>query len=485
MLYSSIRSQQRSQLGQHSGRNPALSCRGPTSRALPTAHALTSQPKRSERGWQMFPVRTSCNINAVAKIAVAVVLLLTGALPLAQPGARVGSSLLLLIDTSGSMGDQVGDGNPQAKIEAAKHAGIAALGRAARTGSIEVAVLAFSGDCANPVPRYQDFTSDVDRLTAFIDSLQPGGGTPMADALLFANRFMDRNGHAGAKDRMIMLLADGQNDCGDVSQAMETLQASEIIFRHETVGFGITPTSPAATDLREIATQTGGTYHHAADATQLADVFMEFVNTFSVIDLLGQFGKNPKLPAPPGQADTGGQGPSGANGLTGLLGSFVAPEGGAPTPSAIGYRATGDEDHFLAVATSPSEGTRIAPGESGYYGIGWHTDSQDAAGTTAEAECRRNGGGTACFSNASGKSMRGGCVGLAMAKLRDRGEDPERTYVVTSSSFRHLIAKELRSGCQSTAFGGKYENTVIEHSCEIVEIMCAGGLVPTTPTPAH
>ena len=49
--------------------------------------------------------------------------------------------------------------------------------------------------------------------------------------------------------------------------------------------------SPAAADLRRVATQTGGTHHHAADATQLADVFMEFVNTFSVIDLLGQFGK--------------------------------------------------------------------------------------------------------------------------------------------------------------------------------------------------
>ena len=110
---------------------------------------------------------------------------------------NVGSSLLLLIDASGSMGDPVGGGNPQrSRIEAAKSAATAALGRAARTGSVEVAVLAFSGDCANPVPRHQDFTRDVDRLSAFIAGLQPGGGTPMADALLFANRFMGRNGKA-------------------------------------------------------------------------------------------------------------------------------------------------------------------------------------------------------------------------------------------------------------------------------------------------
>ena len=76
-----------------------------------------------------------------------------------------------------------------------------------------------------------------------------------------------------------------------VDQAMASLKSSGIIFRHETVGFGIAPSSPAAQDLRQIATQTGGAYHHAVDANQLADVFMEFVDTFTVIDMLGMFGR--------------------------------------------------------------------------------------------------------------------------------------------------------------------------------------------------
>ena len=109
---------------------------------------------------------------------------------LAHRQRTVSSSLLLLIDASGSMGDPVGGGNPEVKIEAAKRAAADALSRAASGGSVEVAVLAFSGDCQDPVPHYQDFTRDVDRLTRFIDRLQPGGGTPMADALLFANRYM-------------------------------------------------------------------------------------------------------------------------------------------------------------------------------------------------------------------------------------------------------------------------------------------------------
>ena len=81
--------------------------------------------------------------------------------------------------------------------------------------------------------------------------------------------------------------------------------------------------------------------------------------------------------------------------------------------------------------------------------------------------------------------MRGGCVGLAMATWRDRGEDPERTYVVTSSSFRNLISGDLRSGCDRETFGGNYHDTVVEHSCDIVRIVCAGEVVPPTPTTAQ
>ena len=234
-------------------------------------------------------------MNPIARTTLTVVLAVAvigwGPQALSQNRGQVQSSLLLLIDASGSMGDEIGSGNSQVKIEAAKQAAIAALGRAAQSGSVEVAVLAFSGDCQNPVPHHQDFTGDVNRLTQFIGSLQPGGGTPMADALLFANRYMDKNGDAGASNRMIMLLADGQNDCGDIGQAMASLKSSGIIFRHETVGFGIAPNSPAAQDLRQIATQTGGAYHHAVDANQLEDTFMEFVDTFSVIDMLGTFGR--------------------------------------------------------------------------------------------------------------------------------------------------------------------------------------------------
>ena len=112
---------------------------------------------------------------------------------------------------------------------------------------------------------------------------------------------------------------------------------------------------------------------------------------------------------------------------------------------------------YLAVAISPPAGWRIEAGESGYYGFGWHTESGHEAGMNAAAECRGQGGGSVRSANASGTSLRGGCVGLAMAR-------------------------DLRSGCGGAAFGGKYEDTVVEHSCDVLRIMCAGDVVPATGT---
>lgn len=376
--------------------------------------------------------------KALLSITVVAGVLVLGTSALSQNQGPVASSLLLLIDASGSMGDEIGIGNPQVKIAAAKQAAITALGRAAQSGAVEVAVLAFSGDCQNPVPRYQDFTREVNELTRFISSLQPGGGTPMADALLFANRYMATNGDISASNRMIMLLADGQNDCGDIGQAMKSLQVSGIIFRHETVGFGITPHSQAAQDLRDIATQTGGTYHHAADATQLADVFMEFVDPFTVIDLLGQFGSNAQAPSSGSQRQQiETPPPANTGGLTGLLGSFKAPSSmssdkkatplnpslyGAlaidsnqgpswgwsinyPTPQAAARRALrecGDKCDIV-MRFSNECAAFAADQEAGSTSYGWANGYDTGAGARNRAtdECRKKGG-TSCIVRAWG-----------------------------------------------------------------------------------
>ena len=69
---------------------------------------------------------------------------------------------------------------------------------------------------------------------------------------------------------------------------------------------------------------------------------------------------------------------------------------------------------------------------------------------------------------------------------RDRDKDPERTHVETRSSFRDLMARDLRPGCGRDTFGGNYshEDTVVEQSCDVLRIMCAGDVVAAAVTPA-
>ena len=408
----------------------------------------------------------------------------TGAL--AQRQRPVSSSLLLLIDASGSMGDPVGAGNPQVKIEAAKRAATDALSRAAGGGSVEVAVLAFSGDCQNPVPRYQDFTRDVGRLAGFIDSLQPGGGTPMADALLFANRYMQSNGSARASDRMIMLLADGQNDCGDVGQALATLQTSGVIFRHETVGFGITPNSAAARDLRQVATETGGTYHHAADASQLADVFMEFVDTLSVIDMLGSFsrrqtanaeGPPPTEPAPMEEsASQADQQPADGGRLTSMLGSIRArrPVESA-TPAAS--RNADAQDYYVAAATTVGLGSRyMEPGYTWHFGTGWSRSSGHDAAMEAYSECRRSAG-TTCWHAHS--SLRGGCVVVVEGTWLQTDDDRQRLAVFAQSRQNRLLAEQTTlDDCESGIHAGKPDGTVEVYECSLKVSFCSEDVSP-------
>lgn len=200
------------------------------------------------------------------------------------------SSMILLIDSTGSMGDAISTSNPDIKIDVAKKAAEEAVIVATQKGLVEIAVLAFQGSCSDPVPDYLDFTTDTQKLVRFIRKLQPDGSTPMAPAVLFANDFMKKRGLDGAKSQLIVLLADGQNDCGDVRKAMAKIQKSGVVFRHETVGFGIEPNSQASEDLQHIATASNGVYHHADNANQLGNVFMEIVDTFTVLDLIGKTG---------------------------------------------------------------------------------------------------------------------------------------------------------------------------------------------------
>ena len=96
------------------------------------------------------PGRIMSDIVQRARSVLFVLLAISAPLSADTRSVSVRNSLLLLIDTSGSMDSEIGNGNPEIKIEAAKDAAIAAVDRALASGATEVAVMAFRGGMCQP-----------------------------------------------------------------------------------------------------------------------------------------------------------------------------------------------------------------------------------------------------------------------------------------------------------------------------------------------
>jgi hypothetical protein len=89
---------------------------------------------------------------------------------------------------------------------------------------------------------------------------------------------------------MVILLADGDDNCGNISSVMTSLRNQGIIFRHQTIGLEVKSSSKAAKQLQSIATRSGGVYHHVKDHKQLPNIFKEALGTMEMLDMLGTFG---------------------------------------------------------------------------------------------------------------------------------------------------------------------------------------------------
>ncbi len=139
-------------------------------------------------------------------------------------------SLLLLIDISGSMSGS--------KLSSAKRAAVDTIRKAIKNKT-EIAVLAFEGDCTSPIHSSVGFTRNEAELVAFVNSLSAQGGTPLATALEVTNRFMQQHKSAASRTQMILLLADGNDDCGDLGTVLRTLKHNNLLYRHETVGLEV------------------------------------------------------------------------------------------------------------------------------------------------------------------------------------------------------------------------------------------------------
>jgi len=194
------------------------------------------------------PVLPAIAVDATLAFGLAL-LLLAAAHPRFYAAAPVAATVVLCLDTSGSMRlRDVAPSRAQAALEAARSL-VASLPAGTRTG-----VVSFAG-----AARYVG-TPSADRTVALaaLDSVPPPNGqTAIGDALRVASTM---------RPTRIVLITDGTNNHGeDPGNAVRTLRALHV--RLDIAGVGGGALSERA--LRSYAREDGGTFARARSAAEL------------------------------------------------------------------------------------------------------------------------------------------------------------------------------------------------------------------------
>ena len=168
----------------------------------------------------------------------------------------------LLIDTSQSVHD---------RFTFEQEAAIAFLKQTLRQKSDQAFVVGF-----NIKPQVtQDFTGDLEKLSAGVHMLQPGSLTALYDALYFACRDkLLKQPQAGPVRRAIILLSDGDDNASSVSRerAVEMAQRAEVSVY--TISTSLTRSGGRGQkNLEYIAEATGGRSYVPSQITGVANAF--------------------------------------------------------------------------------------------------------------------------------------------------------------------------------------------------------------------
>ena len=86
-----------------------------------------------------------------------------------------------------------------------------------------VAIVAFAGDAFVQCPLTSDYAAAKMFLRAVDPEAMPQGGTNIGAALLLARQVLD-NADRGAKDRVVVLLSDGEDLEGEITQGVDALK---------------------------------------------------------------------------------------------------------------------------------------------------------------------------------------------------------------------------------------------------------------------
>ena len=199
-------------------------------------------------------------LTAFAAVAIAV----TGPRANAELPVR-GGSVIICVDTSGSMATQDVAPTRAAAAQAAMRDFIAAVPQ-----GVAVGIVSFAGGAQLVYPPTRDRDKAIDALSALP---APNGATAIGDALLLAMHSLPGKG-----SRDVILITDGENNAGtDPIAAAQALASAHI--KLYTIGIGansgaLVPGTLIAAGideaaLRQYAALTGGSYSRADNADDL------------------------------------------------------------------------------------------------------------------------------------------------------------------------------------------------------------------------
>ncbi len=179
-----------------------------------------------------------------------------------EKSSNVESSILFLLDISGSMEGE--------KLEALKQATMSVCKSAIEKKS-EIAILTFGNNCRGPIVDIYPFTKDISNLGLFIDNLSTIGGTPMYEAYYVASEFMKNYSSRKSTNKVITLMTDGMADgcMSNLAKTLTKLKSKKILFKTQTIAFDVNENSVAYYDLKTISNFSKGNFYHANNTEEL------------------------------------------------------------------------------------------------------------------------------------------------------------------------------------------------------------------------
>jgi Ca-activated chloride channel family protein len=172
-----------------------------------------------------------------------------------DPAARIPLSVVLVLDTSGSMRDSL------RFLQEAVLSFVYKLEDADRT-----LVVSFNDSVKGSV----DFTGDTERLELFVDALQAWGGTSLYDAIQYSlQRIRDQPGR-----KALIVFSDGDDTTSALKSAEVIDYARSVEATVHAIGFKGTQGGPRGF-LSRIAAETGGQFFAPHKVGDLLRVFAE------------------------------------------------------------------------------------------------------------------------------------------------------------------------------------------------------------------